>query len=64
MAVPCIQKKNSTVPICDVHNVPLKQQDILIDPNAPSLGRISCYICPASHSVVREMRRAYGHGAR
>jgi hypothetical protein len=40
-----------------MHNVPLKQQQIAIDANAPALGRITCFICPVSHSIVRETRR-------
>jgi glyoxylate carboligase len=63
MQVLCMQKKDSTLPLCHMHNVPLKQQQIAIDANAPSLGRITCYMCPVSHSVVRETRRAHASNA-
>jgi hypothetical protein len=61
MAVLCVQKKDSNVPICDIHNVALKQHQIAIDSNAPSLGHITCYVCPVSRSVVREPRREYAN---
>jgi hypothetical protein len=63
MLVFCVQKKDSNVPVCHVHNVPLKQQQIPIDANAPSLGRITCLLCPVSHSVVRETRRMNARSA-
>jgi len=59
MPVLCVQKKDSNLPLCGIHNVALKQNQIAIDANAPSLGRITCYVCPISRSVVREMRGAY-----
>jgi catabolite regulation protein CreA len=51
-----MQKKDSNLPVCGTHNVALKQQQISIDSNAPSLGRITCYVCPISRSVVKELR--------
>jgi catabolite regulation protein CreA len=54
-----MQKKDSNIPLCSMHNVALKQQQIAIDSNAPSLGRVTCFVCPISRSVVREMRGAY-----
>jgi hypothetical protein len=59
MQVLCVQKKDSDLPICAVHNVPLKQDRISIDPNAPALGRITCYVCPISKSVVVEGQKSY-----
>lgn len=58
MQVFCNQKADSNLPLCAIHNVVLRQNQIAIDANAPSLGRITCFVCPISHSVVREMRRA------
>ena len=52
----CNQKVNSTLPLCNMHNVMLKQHQIAIDAYAPSLGRITCYVCPISRTVVRELR--------
>jgi hypothetical protein len=59
MQVFCNQKTDSNLPLCAVHNVALRQNQIAIDANAPALGRITCYVCPISRTVVREMRRAY-----
>jgi hypothetical protein len=59
MPVLCMQKKDSDVPICAVHNVPLKQDRISIDSNAPGLGRITCFVCPISRSVVVEGQESY-----
>jgi hypothetical protein len=61
MQVLCMQKKDSSMPLCNMHNVALKQQQIAIDSNAPSLGRITCYVCPISRSVVRELRGNYAY---
>jgi hypothetical protein len=61
MPVLCMQKKDSNLPLCTLHNVLLKQQEVPIDSNAPSLGRITCYVCPISRSVVRELRGSYAH---
>jgi len=63
MPVLCMLKKDSTLPLCDTHNVMLKEQQIPIDSNAPALGRITCYVCPVSNSVVREPRGAYAHNS-
>lgn len=54
MPVLCMLKSDSRVPRCAVHNVPLKEDQIAIDANAPQLGRITCYVCPISRSVVHE----------
>jgi hypothetical protein len=54
MTAPCVQKTIMNVPYCAQHNVRLKQEQIPIDSNAPGLGRISCFVCPISQSVVRE----------
>jgi hypothetical protein len=59
MPVICMLKNESNLPICAVHNVPLKQDRISIDSNAPGLGRITCYVCPISKSVVVEGQKSY-----
>jgi hypothetical protein len=59
MQMLCMQKKDSNLPLCAMHNVPLKQDRISIDPNAPALGRITCYVCPISNSVVVEGQKSY-----
>jgi hypothetical protein len=59
MPVLCMLKNDSNLPVCAVHNVPLKQDRISIDPNAPALGRITCYVCPISRTVVEEGRKFY-----
>jgi len=56
MPVFCMLKRDSKVPHCAVHNVPLKEEHISIDSNAPQLGSITCYVCPISRSVVHEER--------
>jgi hypothetical protein len=54
MPVLCMLKSDSRVPRCAVHDVLLKKEQISIDSNAPQLGRIDCYVCPISRSVVHE----------
>jgi hypothetical protein len=49
----CFQTKDSSSPVCGVHQVPLVQDRILIDSNAPGLGRVTCYVCPVGKAVVR-----------
>jgi hypothetical protein len=55
MKKPCYTKNISNPLICGVHNVAIVQRQILIDSNAPGLGRVTCYMCPVSRAVVREM---------
>jgi hypothetical protein len=52
MPVMCFQIKDSKIPVCGVHQVPLVQDQILIDPNAPVLGRVTCLVCPVGKIVV------------
>jgi hypothetical protein len=52
----CFTKNISNPLICGVHNVAVVQRQILIDSNAPELGRITCYMCPVSRAVVREVK--------
>jgi hypothetical protein len=52
--VRCYKKQGSNPPICGVHDVKLFQEEIPIDPNMPRLGRILCYLCPSSETVVRD----------
>lgn len=58
MPVLCFQKLDSNPPLCGVHNVALVQDQIPIDANAPTLGRISCLVCAVSRNVVQE-RKGY-----
>jgi hypothetical protein len=55
MAESCFKKKVSDSPVCGVHNVEIVQRTIWIDSNGPQLGHITCYICPVSRAVVREV---------
>jgi hypothetical protein len=48
----CFQKVNSKEPICGAHNAVLVQKRLPIDPNAPGLGQITCYICAVTRVVV------------
>ena len=50
----CFKEKDSNLPICGVHNVPLIRRETPIDSLAPRLGRISCLICPTSELVVHD----------
>jgi hypothetical protein len=59
MPVMCFQKKDLNQTVCGVHNVPLVQKRIAVDPNAPGLGIVSCYMCNVSRTVVQEGKRAY-----
>jgi hypothetical protein len=52
LAEQCFKKNRSNPPVCGVHNVPLVQNKISIDPNVPGLGHINCFRCPVSHAVV------------
>jgi hypothetical protein len=49
----CFQTKESNLPVCGVHQVALVEDRIFIDPNAPGLGRVTCYVCPVGKTVVR-----------
>jgi len=40
--------------VCAVHNVKLIQSELAIDMYAPSLGRITCHVCPATRAVVSD----------
>lgn len=50
----CFRKKESNPPACGLHNVALEQTVIAIDENAPYLGRVNCFVCPVSNSVVED----------
>jgi hypothetical protein len=50
----CFRKKESTPPACGLHDVVLEQRMIAIDENAPYLGRVTCFVCPVSNSVVED----------
>jgi hypothetical protein len=51
----CYRKTESNPPACGLHNVLLVKTVISIDQNAPHLGRVACYVCPASETVVQDM---------
>jgi len=55
MAEQCFKKKGLIPPVCGVHNVPLEQNQISIDSFAPRLGHITCFRCPVSYAVVRDV---------
>ena len=59
MPVLCYQKPDSNQPLCGVHNVVLVQNQIPIDANAPALGRITCFVCAVSRTVVQERKESY-----
>ena len=50
----CFKKKDSSPPSCGVHNVLLVFGETAIDPLAPYLGRVNCFICPISELVVHD----------
>lgn len=50
----CFRKKESNPPACGLHNVEFEQRVIAIDENAPYLGRVPCFVCPVSNSVVED----------
>jgi hypothetical protein len=54
MTEPCFRKRESKPPVCGVHDAILVEKLVSIDANLPTLGMISCLICPTSKSVVRE----------
>lgn len=56
MPVLCYETKSSIQPVCGAHHVPLVRNLIPIDPYAPGLGKISCYICPVSQAVAEEVK--------
>jgi hypothetical protein len=64
MSVMCFQKTDSNTLVCGVHNVALVENRIPIDPNAPGLGRITCYVCSVSRAVVEEGKRSYARISR
>jgi hypothetical protein len=55
----CFSRKDSYPPVCAVHKVAVVQKQIAIDANVPSLGQVTCNMCPVSHMVVREPARSY-----
>ena len=57
MAEQCFKKKVTNPPVCGVHNVPLKQIQVIIDSNAPGLGQINCLKCPVSQVVALDAQR-------
>jgi hypothetical protein len=63
MPVMCFQKMDSNQIVCGVHNVPLIQKRIAVDPNAPGLGVVTCFICIVSRRVVQEGKRAYARNS-
>jgi hypothetical protein len=58
MAAPCFRMKNANPPICGVRKLKLVLTDLPIDPNAPHLGHITCYVCPVSGQLVTD----HAHG--
>jgi hypothetical protein len=52
MAPRCFRKKESNPPACGLHNVTLEHRVIAIDENVPLLGRVICFVCPVSGSVL------------
>jgi hypothetical protein len=58
MAESCFKKKNTNPPACGVHNVALVEDRVSIDSNAPGLGKITCYRCPATGTVVPDGKRS------
>jgi hypothetical protein len=54
MGSACYVKKNSNPLRCGAHDVVLVQRTFPIDQNAPSLGLVSCYVCPVSKEVVSD----------
>jgi hypothetical protein len=48
----CFKKKDSYPPVCGIHNVELRENEIQGETNPPGLGHITCYICPASRDIV------------
>jgi hypothetical protein len=59
MPVQCFEKRDSDRPVCGAHNVPLVQDLVPIDANAPWLGRIACSFCPVSRVVVDKKGRSH-----
>jgi hypothetical protein len=57
MAELCFAKKVTNLPVCGVHNVPLKPSQVSIDVNAPGLGQINCLKCPVSQVVALDAQR-------
>jgi hypothetical protein len=47
----CFLKRNSNPPACAVHNAVLVRETLPIDPEAPYLGSVYCYVCPVTRSV-------------
>lgn len=64
MPVFCFEKRDLDRPVCGVHNVPLVQDVIPIDANAPGLGRIACSICPITRVVVEKKRESNARSQR
>jgi hypothetical protein len=58
MPVFCFEKGDSDRPVCGVHNVPLIQDQVAIDANAPWLGSIACSLCPVTRVVVEKKRES------
>ena len=58
MQVFCFEKRDLDRPVCGVHNVPLVQDQVAIDANAPWLGRIACSLCPVTRVVVEKKRES------
>ena len=50
----CFKKKDTSPPVCGVHNVTVSEHRISIDSNAPGLGQVICFLCPVSRAVVDE----------
>ena len=56
MAEGCFHNGDSDQPGCGAHNVPLVQDMVPIDANAPWLGRIACFFCPVGRVVVEKRK--------
>lgn len=52
VATPCFRQKDSNPLICGVHQVLLVKETVAIDGNAPHLGQVRCFVCPASRHVL------------
>jgi hypothetical protein len=48
------QNRIQPPPVCGVHNAVLVEKQVSIDQNQPSLGLVTCLICPVSKAVVLE----------
>jgi hypothetical protein len=59
----CFSRNDANPPVCGVHQVPVVQRQISIDPHAPELGRITCSMCPVSRAVIQEEKVRYARNS-